>query len=85
MSSFDIFLLLCILIINTYTYIKKNIKKIETFANALVNRKLNRLDSKTKENRNLINSLFERIVVLEEDLNEDEGEADDFEYQLPDA
>ena len=82
MSSFDIFLLLCILIINTYTYIKKNIKKIETFAN---DRVLNRLDSKTKENRNLINSLFERIVVLEEDLNEDEGEADDFEYQLPDA
>tara|TARA_B110000037_G_scaffold132646_1_gene150585 strand:+ start:3503 stop:3751 length:249 start_codon:yes stop_codon:yes gene_type:complete len=82
MSSFDIFLLLCILIINTYTYIKKNIKKIETFAN---DRVLNSVDSKTKENRNLINSLFERIVVLEEDLNEDEGEADDFEYQLPDA
>lgn len=83
MSLLDLFLLLCILIVSAYTYTKRNV--IETFASALVNNRINRLDSKTKKNRNLINSLLERIVVLEEDLNEDdEGGADDFEYQLPD-
>lgn len=106
MSSFDIFLLLCILIISAYTYTKRNIKIIETFARSINTnnetiKRLKRVESKTDQNRNLINylnrvlgfketenkkSLFERIIVLEEDLNEDdEGGADEYEYQLPEV
>ena len=109
MSSLDIFLLLCILIVSAYTYTKRNIKIIETFVaksinttNNTNNRTIERLESvelKTNQNRNLINylnrvlgfketknkkSLFERIVVLEEELSEDdEGGSDNYEYELP--
>jgi heterodisulfide reductase subunit B len=107
MSSFDIFLLLCILIVSAYTYTKRNIKIIETFSrnintnnNGTIKR-LKRVELKTDQNRNLINylnrvlgfkktknkkSLYERIVVLEEELSEDdEGGSDNYEYELPEA
>lgn len=107
MSSLDIFLLLCILIVSAYTYTKRNIKIIETFArsiNTTNNGTIKRLKSvelKTNRNTNLINylnrvlgfketknkkSLFERIVVLEENLNEDDDDGlENYEYELPEA
>ena len=116
MSLFDMFLLLCILIVSAYTYTKTNVMIIETYRGnprkpivSKTEKRLNALESIVKTHTRAISaiqgsvnylinvigyketknkkSLFQRIIDVEEEMNEEEGEggADNFEYQLPEA
>lgn len=112
MSFFDLFLLLCILIVSSYTYTKRNVMIIETYSGRNNNdnsteKRLKALESIVKSHTHAISvvqntvkylttvigfketenkkSLFERILVIEEETS-GEGDVDDgFEYQLPDS
>lgn len=116
MSLFDMFLLLCILIISAYTYTKRNVMIIETYRGnprrrvvSKTEKRLNALESIVKTHTRAISaiqgslnyltnvigfketenkkSMFQRLVDVEEEMNEEEGEGgvDDFEYQFPEA
>ena len=114
MSLFDLFLLLCILIVSAYTYTKRNVMIIETYRGrpntnsfSKTEKRLKALESivgthtraisaiqgsvnyltkvigfKETENKK---SLFQRIIDVEEEMNEEEGEdgGDSFEFQFP--
>jgi hypothetical protein len=113
MSLFDLFLLLCILIVSAYTYTKRNVMIIETYRRRPNTNSVSKTEKRLKALESIVGShtraiktirntvkylstvigfkesdnkktLFERIIVMEEELS-DEEDGGDVEFQLPEA
>lgn len=113
MNLFDLFLLLCILIVSAYTYTKRNVMIIETYRGRTNTNSVSKTEKRLKALESIVGthtraisaiqgsvnyltkvigfketenkkSLFQRLIDVEEEMNEEEGEggADDFEFQF---
>ena len=69
MSLFDLFLLLCILIVSAYTYTKRNVMIIETYRGRTNTRVVSQTEKRLKALESIVKTHTRAISAIQHSLN----------------